>query len=339
MNHKYEHNRSGNTNASDAPAAAPANRQPQASRDWRKRVAGRRNRTLSRVLAALQRPAGCATEGGRQDSSLEGHLKRFVETNRWRDPWFRRLSPAAKLLWGYLTDNCDCVGLIDLDLEAATFDIGLPIQEKHLAELGSRTQRTVEGKIFLRRFIEFQYGTLSEGCPAHKPVLKLVHLRHLTLTPIGYQYPSDSLSLGYQYSTGKDKDKEKDKERGDARGDSGGVQDELADIAPPTIEQIYNAYPRKVAKPEALRAIATAATRYGAAYLLQKTRAYAATQVQNDRFTPHPATWFNQSRFNDDPTSWVPGVNGEKPEPKTRAEIEYEDFKRRKAAKLVEGKA
>lgn len=143
-------------------------------------------------------------------------MKRFTETTKWRDPWFRHLSPTAKLLWSYLTDNCDCTGLIDLDIEAASFDIGAEIDQKHLAELESRTQRTKDGKIFVPQFIPFQYGVLSEQCPAHKSIIKSVTERKLITNGKYYLYPSDSLpdrveatlGVGLDYPTRKEKERE-----------------------------------------------------------------------------------------------------------------------------------
>jgi len=46
----------------------------------------------------------------------------------------------------------------------------------------------------------------------------------------------------------------------------------------------------------------------GFSYLLDRTSEFAhawrgATQSERD-FIPHPATWFNQERFNDDPETW-----------------------------------
>jgi hypothetical protein len=140
-------------------------------------------------------------------------VKRFTETEKWRDPWFWRLTPRAKLLWFYLTENCDCSGVIDLDFEMATILIGAPITESHLAELVDRVERTPDGKVFIPRFIPFQYGNLSETCPAHKPVLKLVTERHLNRNGKKYQYPNATLPLGYVNSDRRLQDKDKDKEK------------------------------------------------------------------------------------------------------------------------------
>lgn len=72
------------------------------------------------------------------------------------------------------------------------------------------------------------------------------------------------------------------------------------------ISKIYQAYPRKVGKPAAIRAIRKAMKGSSPELLLTKTEAYArAREGQPDKFTPHPATWFNQERFNDDPVTWA----------------------------------
>lgn len=135
-------------------------------------------------------------------------MKRFTETLKWRDPWYRRLSPTAKLLWGYLTDNCNCIGLIDLDLEAASFDIGAKVEERHLTELESRTQALGNGKIFIPKFIHFQNGKLSDSCPAHKPIFKLIEFHKIETTEIGYLYPIGRVAIPYREGKGKEKDKE-----------------------------------------------------------------------------------------------------------------------------------
>lgn len=76
-------------------------------------------------------------------------------------------------------------------------------------------------------------------------------------------------------------------------------------------EQIYAEYPRKVGKPDALKAILRAVTEATAPVILEKTKAYAKSRAGQDvKFTPHPATWFNQKRFNDDLETCKPSQNG-----------------------------
>lgn len=70
---------------------------------------------------------------------------------------------------------------------------------------------------------------------------------------------------------------------------------------------IYDAYPKKVGRPAAIRAIRSAIGRELSPILLSKTRDYAAAVKGKDpRYIPHPATWFNQERYNDDPATWNP---------------------------------
>lgn len=74
----------------------------------------------------------------------------------------------------------------------------------------------------------------------------------------------------------------------------------------PTAEEIYYAYPKHVAKPKAVQKIEAACRKICAACLLELTKAYADVRSGEDpRFTPHPATWFFQERFNDDPSTWT----------------------------------
>lgn len=89
-----------------------------------------------------------------------------------------------------------------------------------------------------------------------------------------------------------------------------------------TPEAIYAAYPRKIGKQAAIKAIRTQikllarlGTLEGAkneAWLLGKTKAYAAAVAQwpeaEKQYIPHPATWFNRGSYEDDPKEWQRGT-------------------------------
>lgn len=96
--------------------------------------------------------------------------KRFTETNKWNDAWYRRLPCAAKLLWLWLCDNCDHAGVISPDLDLASFQIGEPVDESTVELLGDRLGRLKNGKLHIRKFVIFQYGKLSALCKPHVPV-------------------------------------------------------------------------------------------------------------------------------------------------------------------------
>lgn len=85
-------------------------------------------------------------------------------------------------------------------------------------------------------------------------------------------------------------------------------------------ELVYAEYPRKVARPDALRAIEKALKKVGFSDLLEKTKAFAKAVEQHPRgWIPHPATWFNRESYNDDPKEWNPDkTNGNIDKPNAR---------------------
>lgn len=143
-------------------------------------------------------------------------MKRFSDTNDWRDPWYRKLTPQAKHLRKYLWDNCDCAGVIALDLESVSFHVGEPINKEHLSELGDWLQTLPNGKLLIPSFVGFQCGELRESCPAHKPVMRVVAAHGLICVGSLYSH-SDRLPnslLDRQQEKEKEKDKDKEKEEG-----------------------------------------------------------------------------------------------------------------------------
>ena len=73
-------------------------------------------------------------------------------------------------------------------------------------------------------------------------------------------------------------------------------------------DSIYAAYPRKVGRADALRAINSALKLRPAVTLLQAVNAYADATTRwpaaERQFIPHPSTWFNRGSYDDDPKEW-----------------------------------
>ncbi len=212
-------------------------------------------------------------------------MKRFTETDKWRDSWFRKLRPISKLAFYYIIDNCDAAGVWDPDFDLADFAIGEKVDWiSVLPDFGERVEVLRNGKWYLTKFIEFQYGDLVEECRPHAKVLQL-------LRGHGIQYRKGIRRVSIPARTGQDKDK------------TGQEEDGLV-----TAEKVYEAYPRKESRQDALRAINKALSRCQPGKLLALTEAFAAAVShwpEDDRkFVPYPATWFNGERYEEDPATW-----------------------------------
>jgi hypothetical protein len=76
-------------------------------------------------------------------------------------------------------------------------------------------------------------------------------------------------------------------------------------------EDIYQAYPRKIGKTAAIKAITTILKTYPALSLLTNTKAFAEAvrswPARDAAFIPHPTTWFNRGSYMDDPKEWQRG--------------------------------
>ena len=89
--------------------------------------------------------------------------KRFFDSGKFNDPFFRKLSPEMKCAYDYLQCNCNYAGVIDIDIEDMNFKIGCDnITYKSLKDtfedkfiiLRESENRL---KVFMPRFIWWQY--------------------------------------------------------------------------------------------------------------------------------------------------------------------------------------
>ena len=139
--------------------------------------------------------------------------KRFTETGKWADPWFRSLSTRHKALWQWLLDNCDCAGVLgEIDWGLVSFQIGETCSEDDMKTFGGRIEPCGKGW-WVAKFVAFQVGyveaeTLSKP---HRGVLKALAKASIPLHK-AMETLSKPLPKGLETLKDKDKDKDKDKE-------------------------------------------------------------------------------------------------------------------------------
>lgn len=98
--------------------------------------------------------------------------KRFTDSEKFRDIWYRKLSPTMKCFWEYLLSECNNAGIIDIDFESASFHIGAEVTEADISKYDGRVIKLNDGKYFIPKFIQFQQGTLNIQNSAHKPIIE-----------------------------------------------------------------------------------------------------------------------------------------------------------------------
>lgn len=123
--------------------------------------------------------------------------KRYVESTMFTDPWFRKLSPSAKLLWSFLCASCDNSGVWERDDDYCKYLTGLENElQELLSELGDRVVHINDEKLLLPKFILFQQGkTLSNAKPPHRGIIKLLLKHDLEMDENGITKPKVNLPL------------------------------------------------------------------------------------------------------------------------------------------------
>jgi hypothetical protein len=217
--------------------------------------------------------------------------KRFTEAEKWRDAWFRKLSAEAKLLWLYLLDCCDAAGVVEPDLELASFQIGLEVGAETMAELEGRVEHLDGSKYWIPRFISFQVGTPSTECRAHNPIFQSIKKHKL-------ERVLDTIQTVSNKGQDKDKDKDKDKDSGVESAERRGGVTYSDDFI-----RFWRAYPNRTGKGDAWRAW----QRINPRPLMDDMVAAVLRDAQRDewrkdrgKFIPHPSTWLNGRRWEDE---------------------------------------
>lgn len=103
-------------------------------------------------------------------------MKRFTETLKWDDPWFRALAGVHKLIFLYVIDRCDNAGFWEIDEEAIAHHTKLDM--KHIEGAWKALARgliVVDGWVWVRTFLRHQKNdNLNPQNPAHRQLIGLI---------------------------------------------------------------------------------------------------------------------------------------------------------------------
>lgn len=139
--------------------------------------------------------------------------KRFTDSEKWKNPWFRTLQGPYRWLWIYILDSCDPAGVWMSDFDLASYMIGSDVTESDaLSIFGDKVVKIDTDKWFIPSFISFQYGALQKDSRPHLSVIKILEklgIDHETLT-LSIQYPKGIDTLK---DIDKDKEQNKDKDK------------------------------------------------------------------------------------------------------------------------------
>lgn len=101
--------------------------------------------------------------------------KIFTDCDIYEDMWFRELPPDYKLLWDYICRMCE-YGIWKQDFKLANFYLGCSLDPQKALDLFNHEKTRIEvledTRWFIVDFCHFQYGGITESCPAHKPIFK-----------------------------------------------------------------------------------------------------------------------------------------------------------------------
>lgn len=132
--------------------------------------------------------------------------KRFTDNEKWtKNKWFRKLPNDYKILWLFILDNCDNVGVWEEDVDFFNSLLGTEITAAAAQKNFEKQIQLVDNgrKWWVKKFCLFQYGELKEENIKNKPHQR--YIADLKNHRLWIDYTKTIHSL-------EEKDKEKEKE-------------------------------------------------------------------------------------------------------------------------------
>ena len=107
--------------------------------------------------------------------------KRFYDNKKYKDPWFRTLSPDLKCVYDYCLCECDHAGVLELDPEDMNFRIrpARPITLEMIEQTFKNKFVYLDEKIvFIPKFLYWQYkNELTPANSVHRSVYGILKHR------------------------------------------------------------------------------------------------------------------------------------------------------------------
>lgn len=117
--------------------------------------------------------------------------KRFTDTEKYKDPWFRRLKPALKTLFLFMCDDCNHAGIWKENFDSFELYYGFKLTHDDMIGFGDKVLQLDNDTYLIRNFIKFQYGELNPDNKAHLGVIRA--LSYAGFDPEIYIAPSKRL--------------------------------------------------------------------------------------------------------------------------------------------------
>lgn len=106
--------------------------------------------------------------------------KRYTDTNKFKDKWYRNLTPKQKCIWEYMLSACDIAGFFEIDYEDITFHVNANVTKDDMEVFKDKVQLLKKDLLFIPNFVLFQQkiNSLNELNPknnCHKGIIDILN--------------------------------------------------------------------------------------------------------------------------------------------------------------------
>lgn len=129
--------------------------------------------------------------------------KVYYSLDRYKDEWYRKLTPRFKVAWDYIYADCDCAGIWVVDLDVMNLRLGEKFKvEDFFTQFGQNFVEIEPGKCLLVSFFREQYRETKETYNAKIKAIKTLSSYGIEITdgditlPQALPYPKGSLNIG-----------------------------------------------------------------------------------------------------------------------------------------------